>query len=94
MALGLWGIERMAAERVRELVSPWQQRDPSGSRWRSLARWAAGAACGALWRSMSTGLGGTARSVAERSARLLAAQALTLGGGLLSQLCAAAEHAQ
>ena len=94
MALGLWGIERMAAERVRELVSPWQQRDPSGSRWRSLARWAEGAARGALWQSVSTGLGGMARSIAERCARLLAAQASTLGGGLRSQLCAAAEHAR
>ena len=94
MALGLWGIERMPAERVRELVSPWRQRDPSRSRWRSLGRWTTGAASGALWRSVSTGLVGLARSVAERCARLLAAQASTLGGGLRVQLCAAAEHAR
>jgi hypothetical protein len=94
MALGLWGIERMRAEQVRELVSPWRERGRSGSRWRSLARWAEGAARGALWRSVSSGLEGTARSVAERCARLLAAQASMLGGGLRSELCAAAEHAR
>jgi hypothetical protein len=94
MALGLWGIEQTPAELVRAEVSPWRQRDPGGSRWRSLARWASGAAAGALWRSVSTSLVGTARSVAERCARVLVAQAAMLGGGLRAQLCAAAEHAR
>ena len=94
MALGLWGIEQTPAELVRVEVSPWRERDPSGSRWRSLARWASGAAAGALWRSVSTSLVGTARSVAERCARVLVTQAATLGGGLRAQLCAAAEHAR
>lgn len=92
MALGLWGIERLPAERVRERVSPWLQRGPSGSRWPSLARWAAGAAAGTLWRSVSTEVPGTARSVAERCGRVLAAQASMAGGDLLAQLCVAAEH--
>ena len=94
MALGLWGIERIPAERVREEVSPWREREPSGSRWRSLARWSAGAAAGTLWQSVSTGLVGTARSVAERCARVLVGQASTIGGGLRAQLCVAAEHAR
>lgn len=94
MALGLWGMADMPAEGVREEVSPWRRRGPGGERWRSLARWATGAAAGALWRSVSTTLVGTARSVAERCARVLVAQAAALGGGLRARLCAAAEHAR
>jgi hypothetical protein len=94
MALGLWGIAQTPAELVRAEVSPWRERGPSGSRWRSLARWAMGAAAGALWRSVSTTLVSTARSVAERCARVLVAQAATLEGGLRAQLYAAAEHAR
>lgn len=86
LGLGLWGVVGQTAEEVRARLSPQPTWEWGTSGWRSLSRWARGAAEGRLWGSVSTGLEAGPRALAERCARQLVAAACAFEGGLPAQL--------
>jgi hypothetical protein len=75
LALGLWGLEHQAGNRVRDAVSPWPSRGfTAPSVWTSLRRWAAAVRRGELFRVRRCPASFSLREVAARAATTLSAQ--------------------
>jgi hypothetical protein len=76
-ALALFGVLRLGAAQVRELVSPWAIWGVSGHRWPTLLRWVEAIRARRLLQCVRAApLAWTARRLAERAATTLAALAL------------------
>lgn len=75
LALALWGLGGESARRVRERVDDWKP--GAGARgWRSLDRWAKGAAQGVLFAGLALrGVEGRPREQATRAAQALCGHA-------------------
>jgi hypothetical protein len=76
-ALALYGLRKLTAAAVRELVSPWRVvGDSSLSRWRTLERWCAAMRAGRLFSRVPPVVISTARTIAAAAATAISAFAI------------------